>query len=131
MMMQIPRIYFYNLSDAQKNGLHAVCQKLKILPVPVSSTHYNQPLGALVGLEQLQPLPDCTEQLPAPMLLMVAFSQELLDRFLNQMRADGVTPIAYKAVLTPHNLHWSSLMLFQQLQQEHQAMQKGRNAHPT
>ena len=46
-----------------------------------------------------------------------------MNDLLPALRGAGVTCL--KAVLTPHNRGWSPVMLYAELQKEHQAMRKG------
>ena len=60
------------------------------------------------------------------MMVMCGFTGELLDILLFQMRKQGVGKIPLKAVLTDFNQHWNSLMLYEELKKEHEAMTERR-----
>ncbi len=56
------------------------------------------------------------------MLVLCNFSSAQLNGFLGGFKRVQIPPVALKAVLTDTNLHWSAVMLQQELAQEHQAL---------
>ena len=63
------------------------------------------------------------------MLLMHELSPVQFSGFLEALRR-GRTPVALKAVVTEHNVNWSSAALCHELQREHEAMKRaGKSVH--
>ena len=60
------------------------------------------------------------------MLLLNAFSDEELTRFLQLIRSLNAG-VSLKAVLTPHNIGWSSRTLYAHLREEHEAFRKKKD----
>ena len=65
-----------------------------------------------------------------PVLLMNGFNRAGLDRFLAALREEfqtaGLPGIALKAIVTPTNRSWDFCRLAEELQREHDLMQRGR-----
>ena len=51
-----------------------------------------------------------------------------LQRMLAEMRKNGIKKVDHKAILTPTNVHWNTIELYEELDKEHQAIQKGQHA---
>ncbi len=117
-----PTLYLYRLGGKKGARIRLLCMKLKIRAVAVRPEQYSLPLGVLAGLTEGSEPPYAGPELPDEMLLLVDFSQEQMDALLSGFRRDQIPPVAYKAVLTPTNLTWNSLQLFQQLRREHAAL---------
>ena len=126
--MSAPLLLMYNLDNDKGTRLRLLCMKLHIRFRSVTPSEYGQPVGALAGFCPSEP------DAPAPafddeMLVMVNFDGGLLNRFLQQIRAAHIPPVALKAMLTPTNMTWSSARLHDEIRQEHEAMQQNRRAH--
>ena len=126
--MSAPLLLMYNLDNDKGTRRRLLCMKLHIRFRSVTPSEYGQPVGALAGFCPSEP------DAPAPafddeMLVMVNFDGGLLNRFLQQIRAAHIPPVALKAMLTPTNLTWSSARLHDEIRSEHEAMQQNRRAH--
>ena len=82
----------------------------------VSAEDEGQTIGALCGLESAKQNPPKI-LVNEKMLVMAFFDSALLDRFLKSLR-DGKQTVRLKAVLTPHNVHWTCGELYRHLSQE-------------
>lgn len=125
--MANPMILFYNLDNETGRKLKFVCLKLKIKIRTVDKSQYGTPVGTLAGIS----LPDTDEDTPKSiptqdftdeMLVFCGFSDQLLDKFLLELKKNRIPRIALKAVLTEQNIHWDSYTLHDELQKEHQIM---------
>lgn len=56
------------------------------------------------------------------MAVMAGFSSAQVDAFIYALRRKGVGRIDYKAVLTPYNMKWDSVQLYEEIKKEHEAM---------
>lgn len=56
------------------------------------------------------------------MAIMAGFSSAQIDAFIYALRKKGVGRIDYKAVLTPYNMKWDSVQLYEEIKKEHEAM---------
>ncbi|EET60925.1 hypothetical protein BRYFOR_06991 [Marvinbryantia formatexigens DSM 14469] len=86
------------------------------------------PIGALAGIfaEDAAKQPYLGSGFPEEMLVLHMAGEEVLDIALQMMRKEQAA-VALKAVLTPHNMQWSSLELYEEIRREHAAM-AGRRA---
>lgn len=127
-MSSAPLVLFYNLENKKGSALRLLCLKLRIRVRAVKPEEYLEPVGALAGF--VPPTnAACDQDFSDEMVVMVNFGSKLLGQLLNEMRAMHQPGVALKAVLTPSNMHWSSIQLHDELLREHQAMQEGRSAH--
>lgn len=117
----------YNMPDMAKRAKLGCALFAAGLPVKwVAKKDYLKPVGQLVG----EKLPFTAEreydgpELSDTMLLFVGLSSGRIDTVLRILRESGMDPVPYKAVLTDTNRYWTSLMLFEELKKEHQAMRK-------
>ena len=53
---------------------------------------------------------------------MKGFDQGTLDRFLREFSRNRIERVDLKAVLTPGNVRWSSLELYEEIKKEHEAL---------
>jgi len=122
-------ILAYNLKDSPKaKGLVMACMILGIRVKAVEPGQYLQPLGALCGLNGIEPVDEIYEGegLDEEMLVLHDFSSARMDQLFQQLRRVGVGRIALKAALTETNCTWNSLELYQEIKKEHEYMQGQR-----
>ena len=120
--MSAPVILEYNLDNAQKLKLMFACAQLKITCHSVPREDYNQPIAALAGVRRRIEGSYAGEGFTDEMLVMVNFTGNLLNAFLNALRLNRARSIALKAVMTPSNADWDSVKLHDEILREHTAM---------
>ena len=124
----MPTVLTYNLTGERATRIHMICLRLKLRVRAVSPEEYALPVGALAGM--LPPHPtEHSGVFADEMLVFVNFDGAMLNRFLGEIRAARIPGVALKAVLTPTNMYWSSVQLYDEIQKEHEAMQSHRPAH--
>lgn len=125
--MRQPVLLCYNLKDESFRKVRLAAMRFKIRVRPVAPSEYGETLAALCGMEP-------PAGLPAPgafadeMLVMAHLSSLQASQFLQSLRRLGVPPIALKAMLTPTNCAWNSLMLHNEISSEHAALEAGKQA---
>lgn len=118
----------YNMEHSEKGKkVKFILIRMGIRIKNIQPEQYQIPLGILSGVQKLSDAPSeftpyTGEGFAEEMLVMKNFSNAQLDEFLFRMRKDGIPRIALKAVLTPSNLSWDSLTLYEELKKEHAAM---------
>lgn len=125
--MSRPTLLAFALSDDRLSRLRFCCLKLGVAVKPVAPEDYDQPLGALLGLQERADTPDADGSV-GEMLVMAGFDDALLNRFLAALRQLRMPPFRLKAMLTPTNVLWNARQLYAELSAEHAAM---GNAHTT
>ena len=119
--MSRPTLLAFAVSDDRLSRLRFCCLKLGIAVKAVPPEDYGQTLSALLGLCDRA---DGTAQ-AAPvgeMLVMAAFDDALVNRFLAALRQLRIPPFRLKAMLTPTNVQWNGYRLYAELSAEHAAM---------
>jgi len=121
------KLLAYNVPAPRLSKLRFVCMRLGAAVQEILPEAQGQTLSALVGLTEAD------ASLPAPatpfadeMLVMSGFSPAMMNSLLTAIRQARLKPFRLKAMVTPTNLHWSSLYLHEQLLLEHDAIQAGR-----
>ena len=124
--MTRPTLLAFAVSEERLSRLRFCCLKLGIAVKPVAPEDYAQPLGALLGIqERVAATPDLSPI--GEMLVMVAFDDALVNRFLSALRQLRIPPFRLKAMPTPTNVLWNARQLYAELSAEHATMGK---AHP-
>lgn len=107
-------------------AVEAAAGPLGALVVPVGRTDYNKPLAVMAGLDTAPgPMADYAGGSLGGRMVVLCGLEKQLDTLLPALSQAGAGPDCLKAVLTPHNRGWSGVMLYAELQKEHQAFQKG------
>ncbi len=90
----------------------------------VPAAEYNQPLGLLAGLKDLEPAEGSYDgpELPDTMFVFCFLDDSRLNQALAALRKCGAGPFPYKAVLTPTNSGWTAPDCFAEIKREHEAM---------
>lgn len=118
-----PRVICAGVAPEKQMRLAFLLSSLGIGTVEAKANQWGQTLGALLGLDQRRHTDAASSPL-GEILVMAFFSEELMDRLLKALRESG-DGVALKAVLTPYNRDWTLSRLYQELKQEHEAMNGG------
>ena len=97
---------------------------LRIRLKRIQKEDYNQPLGYLANLREIEPAQGkyTGEELPGPMFVFCFLNDNRLNQALAALRKCGAGPFPYKAILTPTNSEWTAPDCFAELQKEHEAL---------
>ena len=96
---------------------------VRVKAVPPES--FTLPVGAMAGIPaKAVHVPVEHAFFVEPMLLMCNLDEAQFNQFLRMLRTPGIPRIPLKAVLTPHNVGWNALMLYEELSREHEAMRR-------
>lgn len=130
-------ILLMNFKDKkQLKGIQMTAFLLKLKIRLIEEKDFLQPVGYLAGVEGIKPSDKsfCGEVPKHEMMVFAGVSDDKLQRMLSEMRKNGIRKVDRKAVLTPTNVQWNVIELYEELDKEHQAMQnmvqlpKDRNA---
>lgn len=119
------RILIFHLEDRQKRmKVERALLPLKIRISRVEKSEYNQPLGVLAGVPEMEWIEGIYEggELPDTMFVFAGLSDARLNQVLAALRKSGAGPFPYKAVLTETNCCWSAPECFEEIRKEHEAM---------
>lgn len=91
----------------------------------VEKAEYIIPIGVLSGaVKDDSQQPDYAgEAFPDEMLVINAATENLMDQALFLMRKDGIK-VELKAMVTPSNLEWTSIALYEEIKKEHETMKE-------
>ncbi len=113
--MPRPILFTWNLTAERLGNLREICSALSVPVRPVAPQETGKPLASL---GEAAPAPELMAMpFSGEMLLMAYFPDKLIDRLLAGMKAKGIV-IPRKAVLTPTNAGWNSVQLFAELSRE-------------
>ena len=121
--MNMGKVLLYNLKDTEKRmGVKLCLFRLGISCRDVPPEDFGHPLGYL--LEQPGFAPAAAEEcFDDEMMVLYDLPSALFNSLLDALRAARV-PVALKAVVTEHNIAWSSARLHRELAAEHAAMSR-------
>lgn len=121
--MQEKVVLAYQLTKEKEKAIQEICKEEQIRFKTVAKNRYSQPLGYLAGISGIKKVPAVYEGslFEEEMLVFCGFSGDALDTFLAGCRAKDAT-VGLKAIITPHNIFWSSEQLFAELCREREAM---------
>ena len=120
-------ILLFNVPDkSQLLKIEMALFPLKVRLKHVKKEEYNQPLGVLAGVKELDEAPGTFdgEELSDTMILFAFMDDKRLNQAIAALRKSGAGAFPYKAVLTPTNQHWTAPECFEEIKQEHEAMTK-------
>lgn len=147
-------VLLYRFRDTEiGRQLHAVAARMGILCKVVEEEQTEETLGALLKLpgfasagaadsmendmrpetgtenstgdnadENTGGKPELTRQV----MIMHGFTNQRLNEFLQNMRKAGMPIIPLKAIVTPQNISWTFRTLYEELEKEHEAVQKSK-----
>lgn len=116
----------YNFTGKKAEMTKMVCMMMNIRFKSVGQEDYHQPLGALLGMEDV-PLKEAkagNAPMAEEMLLLHGFNSDKLQKFLTALQRVGVGRIDLKAMLTENNRTWSGLDLYEELCKERDAFKQ-------
>lgn len=121
-------ILLMNFKDKkQLKGIQMTAFLMKLKIRMIEEKDFLQPVGYLAGVEGIAPS-DQVFSGTAPeheMMVFAGVSDARLQRMLAEMRKNGIRRVDHKAVLTPSNVRWNVLELYEELDKEHEAMKRG------
>ena len=121
-------VLLYNISDPQKRvGVLLQLRRFGLRWREVKPEEQGLPLGFLLGLSGYEAAGDSEAaadgRFTDEMLVLYALSGAQFNGLLDGLRR-GHTPVALKAVVTAHNIGWSSARLHREIAAEHRLMQQ-------
>ena len=119
------QLLLYNINDREKLvKIKMVLYRMGIACREVQAAELAHPIGHLLGRGDFAPaIPGGVEPFSDEMMVMDGLRGAQLDQFLDQLRSMDAA-VSLKAVVTEHNIAWSSLQLHRELEREHQAMSR-------
>ena len=114
-------ILLFNMNKDRQRSVERLCRSLSIKTSYVKTSLYSQSLGYLAGIQGFPRTPSVYSgaELESEMLVFSGMDSELTDRFLEAIKEAKLPPIALKAVVTPTNIFWTPVQLYQELMKEH------------
>jgi hypothetical protein len=121
--MEQPKLLLYNLKNGKGNKIEKLCKRLDISVRHIEKSEYRETVGFLAGLPECEGTGLISDEDPfeEEMLVMVAFTEQLLNTFLKEFRIQHIEPVALKAIVTPQNRTWDSFQLNEELNRERKA----------
>lgn len=129
MKLNADMVLLYNLEDTKKGEqIKNILLEMDIRSKFVTSPMYQEPIGALMEVNGMR--------LSGQRYFGLGFSEEMmvmkiadgtkLNLLLVALRERLKENVALKAVLTEHNRSWNSVMLLEEIREEHESMKKSR-----
>ncbi len=128
-------VLLYRFRDTEiGRQLHGVAARMGILCKVVEENQTEETLGALLKLPGFTAGSSEAEageearktELTRQVMIMFGFTNRRLEELLQNMRKAGMPVIPLKAIVTPQNVSWTFRALYEELEKEHEAIQKRR-----
>ena len=119
-------VLLYNFNKSRLQLVRKALMPLGFTVKAVVKKDYSQPIGYLAGAQESSP---CKEKhfgsgFDEEMLIMYGFGSELIDVLIAALKNIGIGKVDLKAVITPHNINWDSVTLYNEIKKEHDLMNK-------
>ncbi|MFA6849365.1 MAG: DUF3783 domain-containing protein [Selenomonadaceae bacterium] len=120
------KVLLYHFIDEDK--LQKIKQTLGGLKIPnrdLSDNMYKQKVGYLVGMAGFNEIKNEDEDdfvFPHEVMIFYNVKRKRLDTILKAFKEDEISPIKFKAMVTPFNRFWTLRRLCETMQKEHAAM---------
>ena len=122
-------VFLYNFSEDRAVKIQRALLPLKIQTKLVGIDEYSQPLGYLADIKGIEPNEEkySGDGFNDELMLICGINQVKLQSLLNALYKNGVGRIDLKAMLTPNNISWNSIMLYEAVKADHEEMTKKRS----
>ena len=112
----------YNIADdARGRRIRRYLDSVDVKIIDVKPENYLDPLGYLLSRPGFEPWDGkrTAVMIPGEMLVMDGFKREDLDDLLSFFKRSSIPTVPLKAMITEHNIRWSSVQLYTHLMEEH------------
>lgn len=115
---------FYNFDEERFRKIKFSLAPLKISAVAVRKSDYNQPIGYLAGIKNVEPNNSriFLEDFQDEMIVMHNFTNYSVEQLIKALVKCGIGRVALKAVITPTNKDWNSVQLYKAIKADHMEM---------
>ena len=115
----------FNLPEEAFSRVRSLSAAFGVRVKAVPPESFTLPIGTMAGITaKAVRVPVERTCFDEPMLVMCNLDERQFNQFLRMLRTPGLPRIPLKAVLTPHNVGWNALMLYEELSREHEAMRR-------
>ncbi len=113
-------VLMYNIEDGKRLKIKLLCNKLNIRAREIEKSEFGLKISTLLGIDDDKTVkPD--SDFDGEMLYLSDFYGSMLNIFLNQLKRQK-TPVALKAIKTDSNIGFTSYELYNELCEEHKAL---------
>ena len=115
------KILLFGVSTQKDRAVRVAAEKIGADVTAVNRRDYGQKIGTLAGISgfhkdgKIYDGPDFAME----MLVFSGMMPSQVDTFLAEYKATGLSTVALKAIVTPHNVSWTADALFRELMKEH------------
>ena len=119
-------VLLYNFDGKRLQAVRKSLSPLGCVIKTVPKKDFDLPIGALLEPDKVKrtDTPEVTEPFTDEMLVMYGFQGEMIDVLIAALKMGGAGKIALKAIVTEHNIKWSSTKLYKEIKAEHDFMNK-------
>ena len=122
------KLLLFEVTGEKLRQITSLCEKMGFEALMIDRKRYYETVGYLAGIPGLKRAGKTYRgrAFSREMIVFFGAGEDELDKFLMQYKEAQIEPVALKAVLTPYNMMWSCLQLFQELSAEHTAVNDSR-----
>ena len=118
------RILLFKMNNDRQRSIEGLCRSLSIKTIYIKQASYLQNMGYLAGISGFSKNSTIYSgsDFDKEMLVFSGMDSDLTDRFLAAFRQAGLPPVDLKAVITPTNIFWTPIKLYEELMKEHKSI---------
>lgn len=117
--------YFPDPADPMLAAVRRAMLPLKLRVRLVSPQQTGQTVGFLLGRRGFEALEGSGPAVAGPLLILEGFSGPRLDALLRALARARVPRSVFKAAVTDHNIAWTLARLWEELNREREALERG------
>jgi hypothetical protein len=118
------KILLFQVDNPLKVKQAIATMRLRVESIP--NEKFNKTVESLLNGSKEEEIPYSGEMPQGSLLLMCGLNNTEVDQVLFRLKSQKITT-TYKAVLTPTNLGWNVLELFQEMEKERKEIESRRN----
>lgn len=122
-MKETGTVLLYNFSGVREQEIASLCQSCGLHVVRVAPPDFRETIGSLLmkdakGTSLAAPVQAAFSE----EMMVIASDRSTLEKLLAGFRERKLKAVALKAMVTPVNISWTSVVLHEHLKEEHERM---------
>ena len=124
-MKETGTVLLYNFSRTREQEITSLCQSCGLQVVRVTPPDFHETIGSLLMKEgKSTGLAAPAQAAFSEEMMVIASDRNTLDKLLAGFRERKLKAVALKAMVTPVNISWTSVVLHEHLKEEHERMNR-------
>lgn len=129
-MKETGTVLLYNFSGIREQEIASLCQSCGLQVIRVMPPDFHETIGSiLMKTGKSKSIAAPAQAAFSEEMMVIASDRSVLEKLLAGFRERKLKAVALKAMVTPVNISWTSVVLCEHLKEEHERM--NRSLRPT